>query len=62
MPFIRSNNYNSMIHDIQNLLSASKLTACVIMIIISLIYTVEMFLWNCLQIVKIPLKCGLLAW
>lgn len=43
-----------MTHDIQNLSSASKLAACVIEIIITLTDTVEIFLWNCLQIVKIP--------
>lgn len=54
MLFLRSDNYHFMTHDIQNLSSASKLTACVIVIIISLIYTVKMFLWNCLRIVKMP--------
>lgn len=54
MLFIRSGNYHSITHDIQNLSSASKLTACVIVIIITLIYTVKMFLWNRLQIFKIP--------
>lgn len=43
-----------MTHDIQNLSSASKLAACVIEIIITLTDTVEIFLWNCLQTVKIP--------
>lgn len=43
-----------MTHDIQNLSSASKLAACVIEIIITLIDTVKMFFWNCLRIVKIP--------
>lgn len=43
-----------MTRDIQNLSSASKLAACVIEIIITLIDTVKMFFWNCLRIVKTP--------
>lgn len=54
MIFIRSDNYHFMTHDIHNLSPPSKLAACVIQIIITLTDTVEIFLWNCLQIVKIP--------
>lgn len=62
MLFIRSDNYHSMTYDIQNLSRASKVTACVTVIIISLIYTMKKFLWNCLQIVNYqPLKCIFLA-
>lgn len=58
MLFIRNDNCHSMTYDIQNLSPASTVTACVTVIIISLIYTVKKFLWNCLQIVNYqPLKC-----